>query len=248
MARNFGIEFEFSGSWESVKKYFSRAIRKVYGPRRYISRDDSFDSDFALDKWHIKKDGSGSPEVTTPVSCLKDLKLIKRVLRYVSDYGLTADEDNGLHVHLDVKDIDKYHVLGSWLRCEKSVTEMFPDFRKNSYHCDKLIDRQNNNKIIATVIEKMMDESECHTSMLSCEKYDKRKTIEFRISESNVDPDFVEAWIKFLIKFANHTKEINPTVIGKYKTNHLKWFDMIEEFGLDKRTTNILMARHTEYA
>lgn len=243
--RRFGIELEFDNEWEYIKKHASKIIKKIYGPRRYIARNDGFDSDFALNKWHIKVDGNTHAEITSPVSKFKDIEKILTVIDYISDQSVNCGEDDGFHIHIDVGDIDKYHLLSGWLRCEKTIYKMFPKERKDNAHCEKLAHRSG--KIISTSIEDIMEESENHSAVLSCQRYDERKTVEFRIAESTTDIKFIRAWIIFIIKFIDSVKKINPTIIGKYKTNHLGWAGLMGEVELEERIQKVLKKRYNKY-
>lgn len=247
-SRTFGIEFEFENEWSEVKKYAIEAIKTIYGPRNYIAKEECFESNFALNKWHIKTEVSGHTEITTPVSSLKDLKKIIKVIDHLKNCGVTSNDDDGIHIHISVKDIDKYHLLSGWLKCEKSMYQIFPKQRKNNDYCYKIIkSKRMEKKPIATIVKNLMDTSEDKHSVFSLNKYEAQKTVEVRICESTLDIKFIETWIKFILKFIDYIKELNPTLIGAYKANHMSWKEITECLELNYEILDVLNQRHKKF-
>jgi len=245
-SRRFGIEFEFECSWEKLRYHASRAINKVYGKRKYYSKKDKFASDFQLNKWHIKEENSGVAELTTPVSTLRDVPRICQVISNFED-KIKPEDDCGLHVHIDVHDLDQYHIMSAWLLSEKSIIRCFPLTRRRNGFCEKIIDRpQISRSLIAKILEDET-ESASHGDAIDLTEYEERKTVEIRLCEGTTDTELIRAWVTFLIYWVDFVKKKNPSLLPCAKCNSLEFDDLLDQLKLDKRTHMVMEERYEKY-
>jgi len=245
-SRRFGIEFEFECSWERLRWYASRAVNKIYGKGRYYAKKDRFTSDFELDKWHIKEENNGVAELTTPVSRLRDIRSICEVIK--SFHGKFQPQDDcGLHVHIDVSDLDQYHIMGAWLLCERGIIRCFPQSRRRSGFCEKIIsDPHVSRNLIAKILEAETD-SASHGDAVDFTEYSERKTIEFRLSEGSMDVEWIRSWITFLLYWIDFVKKKNPSLIPCEKCNSIAFDSLLDELNLDDRTREVMEDRYEKY-
>lgn len=244
--RKFGVEFEFLCEWKILKKYASKVIKEVYGPRSYYAKEDSFDSDFRLNQWHIKEENINISELTTPLSQHKDVERICKVIDYLRESDIKVDDNCGLHVHIDIHDIDKYHLMGAWLWCERSIMKCFPVERRKSGFCECMIEKPLNKRLIAKILEEKTDESE-HMKDVNLGNYDNRKTVEIRLSEGSLDTTWIRAWIKFLLRWVDFAKSNNPSLLPSHKCNSIDFYELLEEMELDRTTNEIITNRYKKF-
>lgn len=86
----FGCEFEFSTEWNKMAKLIPEAVHKYSKDKIYIPKGNQrklYDS-YNNKKWHLKVDGSTETEVNTPVSTLRDLPKICRVISSLVQFPL----------------------------------------------------------------------------------------------------------------------------------------------------------------
>lgn len=247
--RRFGIELEFECPWEYLKKHAQKHIQKVYGPRKSYSKNDSFESNIHLDKWHIKVDGlSTISELTTPVSTQKDLKLIGNVVGGLQQCELNPSESCGFHVHIDIPDIDMYHFMASWMISERAIFSCFPLDRRKSSYCQKINDQPNASRsFISRLLEEKVDTSG-HTDAVSFSNYEERKTVEIRIAEATDDPEFVVNWIEFLLYWIDYTKQQNPSLLPCRKCNSMSFEDLLEDIPMKKSVVQFMRKRYEKYS
>lgn len=230
--RKFGIELEFDCSWDKLKGEAKHAIKKIYGRRKYYSKEESFSSDIYTDKWHIKIDYSDVSELTTPISTLDDMDNICKVITYLRDSGIGVNDSCGFHVHIDIKDIDQYKFMAAWLRSEKAIIQCFPKSRRDSYHCERILDKTTVKKYIASLLVSKTYEAG-HGNSISLDNYEDRKTVEVRIAEGTNDPNFIKNWVLFLLYWMDSVKKMNPCLLTCDKCNVLKFNQLLEEMNIN---------------
>ena len=110
--RRFGIEFEFLMPQPELSKIARRIIGQIYGAGYCVSKDEKYSTLKELNKWHIKRENDEVGEINTPISKLKDLSRIARVISILAKKKVPVGDGCGLHVHIEVKDVDKYNLVG----------------------------------------------------------------------------------------------------------------------------------------
>lgn len=245
--RKFGIELEFGCEWSRLKRVASEIIKKVYGPRKYYAKEESFESDFKTDKWHIKIDFSSISELTTPISTIRDLDKIQQVVSYLRDKSVEPTEDCGFHVHFDISDIDQYHLMAGWMRSERAIFECTPSVRKDNYHCEKVLESKCMRSYIANFLKTKTDGAGS-SSAISFEHYEERKTVEIRLGEGTNDPEFVRNWVLFFLHWIDSVKQQNPSLITCDKCNSLKYWELMDEMNITTKWVKEYMdIRHEKY-
>lgn len=169
-------------------------------------------NDHYNDNWVIKPDASCGMEVCTPV--LKGWKGVLEVCRVVdafkNDSKITADSRCSFHVHVDVSNLSEEQlaaVLSWWIKCEPVFMDSVPYGRKKNQYCQfiGLTDLLN-------VEDGLLYPSGLISRLGACKYYTintyhyvnkKRKTIEFRIMESQCCRNSLMAknWIRLLLHF-----------------------------------------------
>ena len=245
--RKFGIEFEFECSWERLKKCASKAIKNTYGPRKYYAKEERFSSDFQTNKWHIKEENTAVSELTTPISTLRDVKSICEVIDELRKDLIRPQEDCGIHIHIDVPDIDIYHIMSGWLLSERAIISCFPAFRRRNGFCEKILDHPSASRSqIAKYLENKTDMA-THSEAIDLTGYQDNKTIEIRLCEGSVDPEWIRAWIIFVINWVEFVKAKNPSLLPCEKCNSLDFEHLLDEMHLDKKTESVMKDRYERY-
>jgi len=245
--RRFGIEFEFLMPQPELSKIARRIIGQIYGAGYCVSKDEKYSTLKELNKWHIKRENDEVGEINTPISKLKDLSRIARVISILAKKKVPVGDGCGLHVHIEVKDVDKYNLVGFWLQCEKCILECFPSERRKSISVEKLIkDKSDCKKYIAEILEHNVNTAS-HGDIISLHDYDDRHTVEFRIAEGTTDSIFVTNWIRFLLYWIEYTKNLHPATVPCHKCNSLKIDDLLSLLSVDDETNDFMLWRHKKY-
>jgi hypothetical protein len=163
--------------------------------------------------WILKPDSSCGIEICTPV--LKGWKGVLETCKAIEALGadnrIVADERCSFHVHIDVSDLSEQEVatiVTWWVKCEPVFMDSVPLSRKRNQYCQLLGQSE--------IFEKVEDQfysADTIIRKLGCCKYftintyhyhnNKRKTIEFRIMDSDccLDPWNAKNWIRLIIHF-----------------------------------------------
>jgi len=231
--RSFGCEFEFSTSWDKAVEVISQVLPK----RNLRIQQDYVNTERNKTWWHLKVDGTTSVELATPISTARDIPKICKVISQISKY-MKVTEDDGFHVHVDVKDLDIRLLMLYWVRCEKSIFSLVNRARKDNGSCEPLFDQFK--KDFST----LMSEAEDHHSVLSTCYHDSRKTVEFRVAEGTRDPSFVCAWINFCLDFVDFCKDLDGIELLTEKPFQVKTMKMFGDIELDQEHIAVLLGRN----
>ena len=208
--RKFGVELEMSTSIYEVNEILKSNIpKKDY---EYSTNSEKSNGKY----WHLKKDYSTESELATPILNLNDttkLKLFKRILKTLINKNVKITKHDGLHVHIECKDLDWNKILISWIYLEESIKRMFPKSRtKNAYknvsYSEPYLSKKNK-KIIADYYVKLKNKSNEHHSAMNFQCFEERGTVEFRWHEGTLDYNDIICWVKFLHYFLTYSKTVN---------------------------------------
>lgn len=201
ISRPFGCEFEFSSDFDDVKK----ELLKIIGRKNLNAKDDDRDSTDNK-KWELKTEGSTQAELATPVSNLRNIKKISRVIYELGRAGIVVSKNDGFHVHVHASDVDKRNLVATWLRMEPTIFKFVPKHRINNRYCFKL---RPGRKEVHQYYLSAVDNSDDHWAALSFTAMNRIETVEIRIAEGTLDPVFVDAWIRFCVNFVNYSKTVD---------------------------------------
>ena len=204
--------------------------------------------------WVVKPDSSCGIEVCSPVvKGWEGLSSIMRVAKAFADNDIRADKRCSLHVHVNIADLTKTQlatVMAYYIKCEHIIFDSLPENRKNNKYCQFI----GNTDLFSTDFDMNIENI---IYFLSLSKYNSinafhfmngggfeiknntRKTIEFRVAESDacLDPFFIKNWVRFLIHFVEMTKNLpypKRYKAGCDKWSGLLWLDPIDMFKILK--------------
>lgn len=245
--RRFGIEFEFNWNWEKLDSVAKRIIASICGKNSYVSRNEKYSVIKELGKWHIKRENDVLGEINTPVSKVKDLPEIAKVIETLAKKKVSTNKECGLHIHIEVKDIDKHCIIARWLQCEKGILDCFPTIRRKTLSVEKLIrNRLDSKKFVSEVLEYNTNRAS-HGDIISLRDYDERKTIEIRVAEGTTDSKLVVNWVRFLLYWFEHLKTLKPILLPCKQCNSLGMDKILEQIGADDETKDFMLWRYEKY-
>lgn len=225
--RNFGIEIEMSSKIHNINDLIKYIIPKQQYEYSATSNDKS-NGKF----WHLKKDYSTETELATPILKLSDkpkMNLLKKILKTLQLSDIKITKHDGIHVHIDCKDMDWNKLLISWIYLEESIKHLFPKYRtRNTYrdvsYSEPYLNKKNK-KIIAEYFEKLKQKSNNHHSAINFQWFEERGTVEFRWHEGSIDYDDLVNWVKFIHYFIEYSMKVDLT---KALCSKIKNFDCCE--------------------
>jgi hypothetical protein len=168
--------------------------------------------------WHLKKDYSTEAELATPILSFHDkegLSILKKITKNLANKKVKITKDDGLHVHIDCKDLDWNKILISWIYLEESLKRLFPKHRtrnryRNVSYSEPYLSKKNK-KILANYFKKMKVKSNEHHAAINFQYFEERGTVEFRWHEGSLDYDEILCWVKFIHCFLEYSKTVNLT-------------------------------------
>jgi len=241
-SRRFGCEFEFSSPFDDIEK-----VLKTIIPKNKLKAEKTWYLSSKNKQWHLKTDATTESELATPISTLKDLPKIKKILDALKEAKISITQADSTHMHIETKDVPKHNIITAWIQIEKAILKCLPKHRRNNTYCQKLIQPHQND--IARFLMKAENVAQEHHSILSLYYYDERKTIEFRGCEGSYDIKTVENWLKFYMNFLNYAKKIDPVQIicdsHQIKTSLIDVMNLLQI--KDKHIVDFLDERGTRF-
>jgi hypothetical protein len=221
--RNFGCEFEFSTSFDKMKKIVSKAVTEIYGRHKLRAREGWYKSTNNFNQWHLKTDSSTLSELCTPVSNCSNIKQIQNVLSKIGrNKDVKITNNDSFHVHMDIKDINRENVLILWLKYERIIFSLFPSHRRNgNTYCARIMDSHlKKGKQVSEFFKSALEVTWDHHSAISFFFFKKNKkrrkrgrnTVEFRLGEGTTDKVFIHNWLSFLLHFLERCKLLESPV------------------------------------
>jgi len=221
--RRFGAEIEINafdgrnrplnhgeGKYPEGTYYVANLIQKVLKKPVKIHK---WAYDHNNDAWIIKPDSSCGIEICTPVQ--KGWFGVQEICKVIDELAcnrkINADDRCSFHVHIDVSDLTEQQVatiITWWVKCEPVFMDSVPQSRKRNQYCQllgqsEIFDRIEDDFYTSdNLIRKL---GNCKYFTINTYHYynNKRKTIEFRIMDSDacLDPFLAKNWIRLLIHF-----------------------------------------------
>ena len=234
--RNFGCEFEFSSNFEDVESAIKPIIHQIYGKNKLKSKKAYYMS-VKNSIWHLKTDSSTACELVSPISSIKDIHKITKVIHELKRQKLSITTNDSFHVHIHAPDIDPQKIVMAWLEIEDFIIKKFAKHRWKNYYCEKLNMRSGKKyHNIASVFFDAISRAQEHHAAMSLYHYKKRKTVEFRISHGTFDTNLIESWILFCMHFLHYAKKMNIVEQMAKKTNDLnEVFDFSSKMHIKNR-------------
>ena len=226
----FGCELEFSTAFDDSKQFVKDSIHKVFGVNSLNIKKEVFKS-INNKKWDLKLDPSTESELCTPISTWKKIDKICDVINLIKEKIKVTDND-ALHVHVDMRNMDEKKILALWLKYEKIILSLFPKYRRESFFCERSIRKLKSGKNTASFFKDAMSATSDHHSAISFnlteEGKKKRRTVEFRTAEGTKDPVMVRNWVLFCLSFVHASKKVNP-------------FDILCDFPYDSSIDDLIV-------
>lgn len=237
--RKFGVEIEIVSN---IPVYsLRRAVEKCHEP---LKQDGGFyyHSDRNTTQWDVKTDasvrcgcyGSGRELVTPVLSGERGLVRLVAVVSMINKHARRirdkskrlVDESSGLHVHVDVQDLD-YPQVGRlcWLyfRYQEVLFKLCAPHRETNHYCGKmkpevsLVDLEDSTTVDA--LKKLYlepsgsrwrynegDPFSTRKCSLNLTTFTTRGDVEFRLKESTLDIWEIEAWTYLLVSLVERAK------------------------------------------
>lgn len=248
-SRTFGIEMETSTDFKEAKKIiiplFSAAGRRNQITRCHNISNASTDISKGK-KWQIKIDSSTETEITTPklsFSNDNDIKFLRSILNKVKR-KFKVTKNDGLHVHVERRDINDEDLLIAWLLIEKSVCGMFPNNRLSGDYCIPYLKYKRRRKIKNLLELADSDKYDHYT----CMAFTSIGTVEFRFHEGTFDYYEIMNWVKFCLYFVQFVRENDPSVFKELNTNSENIYTIVKLLGLPKGVQKWAINRYNKYS
>jgi hypothetical protein len=217
--RRFGCEFELSTGFDDVAEICRPLIACVYGKNMLLVRRDVYRSVDNV-QWHLKTDTTTQCELCTPVSTARCLPRICRVVDTLSKAsvdkeGVKVTEDDSMHVHVAIGKVDPKNVLSLWLKHEKTILSMFPKHRRDNQYCESGVRGSTRGKVVANFFRDAVTNSREHHFAVSFpymgddDQSKRRRTVEFRVAEGNLDPETVRCWVGVCVALVEAAGRLN---------------------------------------
>jgi putative amidoligase enzyme len=209
--RRFGVEIEcgIAGGMEAAARLLGFTTNQ-YGS--YLPNDG----------WKIGADGSGVELRTPPLRGKTGIKEVRRTMERLKDMGAYVTERDGMHIHHDAPEIVKDPTLAvklarSWLNNLDEIHKLVHPYRVNSGHCPRWTD-----EFLRNLEAWASGSTELRTRRHDLNLYSLRKhgTVEIRLHEGTLDPDVMEAWVRFGQKLI-HEVVSRPRVMQKTRKRNM---------------------------
>lgn len=219
--------------------------------------------------WHVKSDmscgidGSEGPsgiEVSTRIcSGRRDISIISKAAKAISDRGASVNENCGLHVHVDISDFsenDLGRMILYWMVVEKVLILAMPQQRWDNKYCKTLEPNLNNILIknysimprtwveIARLFrpfDGLFSINLAKRRTMNINNFyralelntDWRKTVEFRWPEGTLCPKDIQSWVVIFVSFVDFVKSRNYFPLRFIDQRHVvNLYDVLEILGI----------------
>ncbi len=230
MKRTFGIEIEFQRVFYSDIRNAVTSLNFTHPIKcqRIQKEPKQLDSDGK--HWHVKYDPTVSikedgrwkgGEVASPALSVSEKSFleIRSCLEVMAEKKPFYDEDSGLHVHIDIDDIDRVKFLAVWSKYEDDIYKIF-NKRKNGAYTLPLYNL-NSKTLHKDIMEKLAmmfivnDNVDIFGNKNTAFRFYERKEknfLEIRIGGMSDDIDFLIGWIKIALQMVERTREFKDTL------------------------------------
>lgn len=148
--------------------------------------------------------------VTPPLNSTDGFESLEACCKSLNEIGANVNKSCGLHVHIgaaDLTDREYCNVFVNYMALEDAIDSFMAPSRRNSHWCNSL--KSHRSAILfASTREEMRAAfgGDRYYKVNAC-AYRAHKTIEFRQHSGSTDFEKISAWVKFLGKLVEYSKE-----------------------------------------
>ena len=231
--RNFGIEMEFSTEKEKILELLREDFFK---PRSKLIYQENYCKSEDLKRWYLKRDATTESELTTPAINLrsKEYKKMHEILTLFNKKRVKVTENDGLHIHIDISDVQEGNMMVAWLLFEEDIIKMFPNNRSRqetarSYYTQSIPpakryigkNTRTSHKCIGDYLVEYLGigRGDKHRA-ISFRDYSEDGTIEIRIAEGTKCFRDIDTWLKICLSIVEYAKVMNVWDMMMIKINN----------------------------
>jgi hypothetical protein len=214
--RPFALELETSTPIEVMMQITPGVLLASGIAKEKILCTQAVDKTKSKDIWHLKMDTSTESELATPVHTLNELPLTLRVAEGFKAHGVETTMADGLHIHVDIPDINRRYVEAMWCKWERVILQFFPKSRSEKATCSKCLDKKAHSRKGKVVTNHVLDNEanlNGRTGILSFSYYQKRKSVEFRLGDGSVEPTHIKNFVLFVLHLVEYAKSLTTEEI-----------------------------------
>ena len=254
MTRTFGVELEFQEA-EFTKVAKALGLLELSKPLKVSPR--KFQAMSRGESWHLKYDFSVCStvgkillggELASPafLPTKQAFSEIRKCIKAIDNQNGTYDDDTGVHVHMDIDDIDRLKFITLWLRMEKSIYRLFPNRRDRVYTKTLTKDVNKHSMLIHQLgaIFTKYDLSKvfgCKNDAFRFYERKKKNFLEIRVGGMSGERYKITAWIKFCLQMIEATKMYKDSLSIMY------YDDVVDFQTLDKKSCKELKLSKKEW-
>lgn len=263
----FGLEVEFTGiargsAAAEIAKLFGTEKRYTGGTYcKHIVKDSS-------DRiWTVMRDGSILPdpehrskpvdyyrcEFVTPICTEDDIPVICAIIRALKKRGMKVNTSCGIHIHVDVKTMNKNHIINLVNLMASKEDLIFKalnvsDSRRSEWCKEvdsRFLSEINNEKIISMnelkrkwydgrIVDSYSHYHDSRYHALNLHSFWENKGVEFRMFNSTVDDKEIKAYIYLALAMCRHARKIkHAAYISRSKADEKTQFrSWLQQIGL----------------
>lgn len=230
MKRTFGIEIEFRDAFYSDIRNAVNSLNFTHPVKCQRITKDPKQLNSNGKYWHVKYDPTVSikengrwlgGEVASPALLVNDKSFleIRSCLESILEKDPVYNEDTGLHIHIDIDDIDRVKFLAIWSKYEDDIYKIFNE-RKNGAYTLPLYNL-NSKTLHKDIMEKLAmifivnDNIDIFGNKNTAFRFYENKGrnfLEIRIGGMTDDIDFLIGWIKISLQLVERTREFKDTL------------------------------------
>ncbi len=258
--RRFGVEVETSTPYAEVSNIFKMSVPGNF--RKVIYKDFCCPSEDNR-KWYVKTDGSTESEITTPAVSLRhpEYRRLEKLLKTMWRASVRVSDRDGLHVHVEARDVHADRLLISWLLLERAFVSLFPAYRFRSRPdtmvydgCGKYAkryiyrERGDSGKKIIEHYERTLSRSTSDKYLaMSLRNHETDGTVEFRMSEGSLEFKHVDCLVRTLLCFVEYAKTHDMVAALMTATRDRPWSLEQAMRIKERRVTDWLRCRMEEF-
>lgn len=245
----FGIEIEFIGI---TREAAATIVSDFFGTGFFYEGGELKERDIADEKhriWRVVRDASIEAyaeeeqcELVTPILQYEDLECLKQLLQNMQQLGARVNRSCGLHIHVDGKNftpqaiVDLVTLIGSRELLLYKALSIPKDRMK---YCKRI-----NDDLVDLILEKKPEslaalkkvwymespyetsEGKYHSTRyhgLNLHALFSKGTVEFRLFNSTLEPDRVQAYLQFTLALCKQAMIHKKAVMKKTRTENEKY-------------------------
>ena len=214
--RRFGIEIEAMGMTETEVANLLNSNGIECQQLGYTHR--------VVEAWKVTYDSSLRGHqtfelVSPPLSGTEGIEQVKKVVELLNDAGCDVNRSCGIHVHVEVTDLDQHELANVWNRYRKfesDIDAFMPRSRRDGVYCKSLgnrditVELNTARRSMSTIRYEGNNQSRMTDRYykVNMQAFLKYGTIEFRQHSGSLNRSKIANWINFLLEFVEASKTI----------------------------------------